>query len=48
MRVNGLRKLEQPSVYIGAVVAAFILYYVDRNYGFNYLFSKAENELSTF
>jgi hypothetical protein len=45
MRANGIRRLQQPQVYIGAVVAAFILYYLDRNYGFGYLYKKAENEL---
>ena len=45
MRVDGIRRLQKPTVYIGAVVAAFILYYVDRYYGFNLLFSKAEHEL---
>ena len=44
MRVNGIRRLQQPSVYIGAVAAAFILYYLDRHYGFGYIVERAEGE----
>lgn len=47
MRVNGIRRLQQPQVYIGAVVAAFILYYLDQSYGFSYLYKRAENEFKT-
>ena len=47
MRANGIRRLQQPQVYIGAVIAAFILYYLDRYYGFNYLFKRAENKLES-
>lgn len=45
MRVNGIRRLQQPQVYIGAVVAAFILYYLDKYYGFGYIVARAEDEL---
>jgi len=44
MRANGVRSLQQPSIYIVAVIAAFLLYYVDRHYGFNYIFSKVSDE----
>ena len=45
MRVNGIRRLQQPSIYIGAVAAAFILYYLDRYYGLGYIVKRAESEL---
>jgi uncharacterized membrane protein YdjX (TVP38/TMEM64 family) len=44
-RVNGIRRPQQPSTYIGAVAAAFILYYLDRYYGLDYIVKRAENEL---
>lgn len=44
MRVKGVKALQTPSVYIIAVVAAFLLYYIDRHYGFNLIFAKTQEE----
>lgn len=45
MRAKGVKVLQTPSIYIGAVIGAFALYYIDRSYGFNYIFAKAKEEV---
>lgn len=47
-RAKGIKALQSPSIYIIAVIVAFMLYHLDRRYPFHNLLISTQDDLKDF